>query len=97
MVFLYTGIHALADVKRSLKDLIDWQSLGLELGLLYPTLKRIKKEQREDINGCMMEMLEAWLEQKDDVAKKGVPSWLTLKAALVNINEKKLADSIIIT
>ena len=93
----YTGIHALADVKRSLKGLVDWQSLGLELGLLYPTLKRIKKEQREDINDCMMEMLAAWLQQQDDVAKKGVPSWLTLKAALMNIDEKKLADSIIIT
>ena len=43
-------------MKKSLKNLVDWQSLGLELGLLYPTLKRIKKEQCGDINDCKMEM-----------------------------------------
>ena len=96
VVILYTGIDDLADVKRLLTDLVNWQSLGLELGLLYPTLKRIKKEQREDINDCIMEMLAAWLQQQDNVAKKGVPSWPTLMA-LMNINEKKLADSIVTT
>ena len=94
MILLYTGINDLADVKRLLINFNDWQSLGLELGLLYPTLKRIKKEQHEDINDCTMEMLAAWLQQQDNVAKKGVPSWLTLKAALMNINKKELADII---
>ena len=36
VVLLYTGIDDLADVKRLLKNVNDWQSLGLELGL--PTL-----------------------------------------------------------
>ena len=58
------------------------QSLGLELGLLYPTLKRIKKEQHGDISDCMMEMLAAWLQQQDNVTSKGVPSWSVLQTAL---------------
>ena len=97
MVLLCTGINDLANVKRSLKDLVDWQSLGLELGLHYTTLKKIEEEQQKVISKCKTEMLAAWLKQQDDVAKTGVPSWLTLKAALVNIDEKKLADSIVIT
>ena len=97
VVLLCTGINDLANVKRSLKDLVDWQSLGLELGLHYTTLKKIEEEQQKVISKCKTEMLAAWLKQQDDVAKTGVPSWLTLKAALVNIDEKKLANSIVIT
>ena len=48
VVLLYTGIDDLVDVKRFLKNVVDWQSLGLELGLLCPTLKMIKKEQHGD-------------------------------------------------
>ena len=81
-------------MKKSLKNLFDWQSLGLELGLLYPTLKRIKKEQHGDISDCMMEMLEAWLQQQDNVTHKGVPSWSVLQTALRGIGENELASEI---
>ena len=77
-----------------LKDLNDWQSLGLELGLLYTTLKRIEEEQHRVISKSKTEMLAAWLQQQDNVAKRGVPSWSTLKTALVNIGENELADTI---
>ena len=97
VVLLYTGIDDLADVKRLLKNFNDWQSLGLELGLLYTTLKRIEEEQQRVISKCKTEMLATWLQQQDNVAKKGVPSWSTLKMALMDIDEKKLADSIVIT
>ena len=93
---LYTGIDDLADVKRLLKNFNDWQSLGLELGLLYTTLKRIEEEQQRVISKCKTEMLAAWLQQQDNVAKKGVPSWSTLKTALMNIDENELADEITI-
>ena len=81
-------------MKKSLKNLVDWQSLGLELGLLYPTLKRIKKEQHGDINDCTMEMLETWLQQQDNVTHKGVPSWSVLQTALRGIGENELASEI---
>ena len=41
-----------------------------------------------------MEMIAAWLEKKDNVANKGVPSWLVLQAALRKIDENELADKI---
>ena len=76
-----------------LKNLIDhWKPLGLALGLLYPTLKRIETEQRGDIQNCKMEMVAAWLQRQDNVSKKGIPSWKVLRAALVNIGENELAD-----
>ena len=94
VVLLYTGIADLAQVKRFLKNVNDWQSLGLELGLLYPTLKRIKKEQQGDINDCMMEMLAAWLQQQDDVNQVSAPSLRVLQRALNNIGENELANKI---
>ena len=54
VVLLYTGIDDLFKVKVYLKSVVDWQSLGLALGLLYPTLKRIKNEQHGNISDCMM-------------------------------------------
>ena len=93
VVLLYTGVGDLFEVKMFLKSVVDWQGLGLALGLLYPTLKRIKKEQHGDINDCMMEMIEAWLQQQDSVREKGVPSWTVLRKALSKIGEKELATS----
>ena len=50
VVLLYTGIDDLADVKRLLKIVNDWQSLGLDLGLLYTTLKRMEEGQQRVIS-----------------------------------------------
>ena len=63
------------------------------LGLLYPTLERIKID-HGTVERCKTEMLAAWLQQQDNVTKKGVPSWSTLKTALENISEKELASEI---
>ena len=90
----YADIADLAKVKRFLKNICDWQSLGLELGLLYPKLKRIQKEQQGEISNCMMEMLAAWLQQKDGISHYGVPSWSVLQTALVNLGENQLASEI---
>lgn len=92
---LCTDIGDLLQVKMVLKNLNDWQSLGLALGLLYPTLKRIEEEQRGVHQKCMTEMLAAWLQQRDSVFRKGVPSWSVLAQALQKIGENELADHII--
>ena len=95
VVLLYmSGIDDLAEVKRVLKTLNRWQPLGLELGLSYFTLERIRKVQREDIEMCVMEMLAAWLQQQDNVSERGVPSWEVLRDGLKNIDENKLASEI---
>ena len=78
----------------AIKNLTDWQSLGLALGLLYPTLKKIDDDQRGKTDRCVMEMIAAWLQQQDNVSKKGVPSWTVLQTALRKIGEIQLADEI---
>ena len=72
----------------------DWKDLGLQLGLLYPTLKRIDLEQRGIINSCKIDMLSAWLQQQDNVSQRGVPSWYVLKAALKRMGEHETADRV---
>ena len=41
-----------------------------------------------------MEMIAAWLQQQDNVSKKGVPSWAVLQTALREIGEIQLSDEI---
>ena len=78
----------------AIKNLTDWQSLGLALGLLYPTLEKIEVEQRGAIEKCKTKMIAAWLQQQDNVSKKGVPSWTVLQTALRKIGEIQLTDEI---
>ena len=40
-----------------------------------------------------IQMLEAWLQQQDNVSEKGVPSWSVLRNALEKIGENELAAS----
>ena len=86
-----TGITDLAKVKGILKNIVDWKSLGLELGLLYPSLKKIETDQRGLVEQCKTEMLAAWLQRHDHASQ---PSWSVLRTALEQIGEKELADSI---
>ena len=92
MTLLYTGIDDLFEVKMKIKNLNDWQSLGLALGLLYPTLERIEEEQRGAIEKCKTKMIAAWLQRQDNVSKNGVPSWAVLRTALEKISEIQLAS-----
>ena len=94
VVLLYTGIDDMFEIKMALKNLTDWQSLGLALGLLYPSLEKIEEEQRGVIEKCKTKMTAAWLQQQDNVSKKGVPSWAVLQTALREIGEIQLADEI---
>ena len=94
VVLLYTGIDDMFEIKMALKNLTDWQSLGLALGLLYPSLEKIEEDQRGKTDRCVMEMIASWLQQQDNVSKKGVPSWAVLQTALREIGEIQLSDEI---
>ena len=94
VVLLYTGIADFDDVIGALKNLVEWIRLGLKLGLLYPSLKKIDEDQRGKTDRCVMEMIASWLQQQDNVSKKGVPSWAVLQTALREIGEIQLADEI---
>ena len=40
-------------------------------------------------------MLVAWLQQKDDVVEKALPTWKILETALKDIKEHEIADIIL--
>ena len=89
------GIDKLVEVKNTLKKVNDWQSLGLQLGLLYPTLEKIETDNNSKVEQCKTKMIAAWLKRQDNVLKVGVPSWSVLKAALRKIGEGEVADQIV--
>ena len=90
----YTAENDLCDVLAMIHDIHDWKELGLQLGLLYPTLANIKTYREGKPDGCKIEMLSAWLQQQDNVPQNGVPSWSVLRAALQSMGEHKIADRI---
>ena len=83
-----TGISDLVYVRRSLRTVLRWKELGLSLGLKNTQLMAIHNEQQGDVDYCMMQMLAIWLMNIPGV------SWLTLKAALNNIEEHEVALTI---
>ena len=91
---MHAGIDDLVKVKKSLRSIVDWKPLGLELGLSYATLQCIDRDQYGMIEDCKTEMLAAWLQQMDKVSQYGVPSWSTLQTALRNIREDELVSEI---
>ena len=94
VVLRYTGIDDLFEVQTFLNQVVNWKNLGLALGLLYTTLQKIEGQYNNVVDDCMREMLAAWLQQQDNVTKKGIPSWTVLQTALRNIGKNELADEI---
>ena len=88
------GINDLDKVKTLLKNLVDWQSLGLKLGLFYPTLEKIETDHHGMVEQCKTKMLAAWLRQQDNVRQHGSPSWSVLQAALRSMGENDIASEI---
>ena len=73
-----------------------WFALGLELGLIPPTMDHIKLKYSGETERCIKKMLHGWLKQEDEVSKHGGASWQTLVAALKTprVNEKEIANHI---
>ena len=91
----FTGSNDLCDVLAEIHQLNNWKELGLQLGLLLPTLDRIERERQLRISECKIDMVSAWLQQQDNVSQKGLPSWSVLRAALKKIGENEMADKIV--
>ena len=81
-------------MKDTLKSINDWHSLGLQLGLLYSTLEKIKTNNPGNVEQCQTDMIAAWLKRQDNVPKVGVPSWSGLQTALRKIGENEVADKL---
>ena len=75
---------------------INWFPLGLNLGLLDPTLKEIKQNNNDRAALCLRECLSKWLQRADNVDKRGGATWDTLIEALkgAGVQENAAADGI---
>ena len=89
----------------NLKDIIEalkkglfpnhrWSPLGLQLGLLQPTLSTIKANHKDDVESCLLECLTLWLRKADKVTESGGPTWDSLASALNKLGENATADKI---
>ena len=94
VLITFTAENDLCDVLNVIRDLDDWKDLGLQLGLLYPSLIDIETYRRGKPSECRIDMLSAWLQQRDNVSQKGVPSWSVLRDALKQMGEHETADRI---
>ena len=80
MTVATTGIDDLADILELLHDLTtaQFKRLGLQLGLLISTLNSLDSE------NYGMEVIEAWLNKRDNVIqRRGPPTWNSLIGALL--------------
>ena len=92
----YIGTDDLNDVCKAVSDCVEWNRLGLELGLKYSRLQEIEIKRLKDVPSCRIDMIAAWLRnsKKDKVMKEGVPTWKQLIQALKNIGEISLGEEI---
>ena len=91
-----TGVGDLIDVLEVVDGISDWKRLGLVLGLLYqPTLNDIETHRLGKPKECKIDMIMAWLQQKDNVSQNGVPTWSILRAALQRMGENSVADQML--
>uniref|UniRef100_A0A1X7T8U4 Death domain-containing protein n=1 Tax=Amphimedon queenslandica TaxID=400682 RepID=A0A1X7T8U4_AMPQE len=73
---------------------VSYYKLGLCLGLHPRTLDVIKEDNKGYTKSCLRKCLTAWLEQRDSVMKRGVPTYDTLIRALRKMGENAAADGI---
>ena len=90
---MITDISHVRQVNHTLRNVSDWQSLGIELGLVYPTLESIRIDKHGVTSECKLAMIAAWLKQEDKSVRR--PSWAELQAALREIGENRAADQLI--
>ena len=81
----------------ALDDLNEWNMLGVQLGLRYPTLVKIRHDHHDKTDMCKMKMLAEWLQQNYNVTQNGAPSWSVLRDALRRMGEKTLASRIVVS
>jgi hypothetical protein len=69
----------------------DWITLGLKLGLYYPTLQDIDQQNRGKLDDCLREALKLWLNKGENVMNMGGPKWTSLAAAIRKTGNNALA------
>lgn len=64
---------------------VNWKLLSLKLGLHHSTISEIEYESKGILDDCLLKSLEAWLNKRDKVPKKGGPTLNALFKALDSI------------
>ena len=77
-----------------LSHLLNWFGLGLQLGIHFKELKKIEKEEHGSEDRCLAAVLQRWMEEKDYVKEFGGATKEALVAALLEIEETKIAENI---
>ena len=72
-----------------------WFCLGLQLGLLSPTLKIIETNHKDNVERRLQECLTCWLSRADKIDEYGGPTLESLARALKEIGEVSTADNVI--
>ena len=81
---LFPGEDDLVDVVEEVMDLASrWHSLGLALRLKPAELDTISSKNHTNPTDCLKDMLLAWLQQRYDIIKFGLPSWRMLCQAIL--------------
>ena len=65
----------------------DWQTLGIKLGIIYPTLQNIRYKHVFDVQQAVLEMLQVWRAEKGERATR-----TALRDALGEVGYSRLAD-----
>ena len=78
-----------------LESVTEYMRLGLELGLSYPELNKIRQEQGKKVEDCKKSLLHSWLKRTERVDEMGGANKPALVAALRRMGEHRVADSII--
>ena len=78
-----------------LKNVTEYMNLGLELGLSYTLLDKIRQEESKKVENCKRSLLYSWLNRADRVDQMGGANKPALVAALRRMGEHRVADSII--
>ena len=74
-----------------------WKRIGLALRLNPSELKRIKRENRDNLEDCLTEVLTLWLKKAYNTERFGEPSWELLARAMAHPaggNNPALAEEI---
>ena len=79
---IHVDVSDLYNIQESVKEIVDWKDLGLNLGILCHTLRSIE-EQHGDVKKCCMEMITAWLQGEDNAKER---TWSTLVDAVGKID-----------
>ena len=77
-----------------LSPVVNWNVLGLHLGIHHHELQKIDKEERGSVDNCLTAMLQRWTLQKDAVKEFGGATKESLVSALHKMKEIVLAETV---